>query len=385
MTKKERAKERPGKDTVPQERKVRVEGKDAELKGNLKGKGAGGNKPQPTEAEKTTEVERPTKANELEDAEAISWRKAENATTPAVDFPALLLPPKPKMAKKESTGRASQGKQAGLKMEAAPMPNAKGKAEETKASGLKAEASSIAKPKAEEPKTSGGSTAVELKPAKRLKLAERAEPRELLKSGGGLVKVKREVVAKPKAASGVEDEASPSTRAAESLGITPTPKNEKAKKEEVLTDQPDYDPSESDGMETCWVEESEEEEVREEDQTVEEERPRQVLVEDEIEFGGEIWDCREDEPLEDPMANTKRRAFNDTMKAALPDEPIYRKINYKPGRGDDEFFGFETNRDIPGDLDVAYTTCTPPGKISTTRRRIGGRGALWRWVVSWWI
>lgn len=157
-----------------------------------------------------------------------------------------------------------------------------------------------------------------------------------------------------------------------------------AKKEEVLTDQPDYDPSESDGMETCWVEESEEEEVREEDQTVEEERPRQVLVEDEIEFGGEMWDCREDESLEDLMANTKRRAFNDTMKAALPDEPIYRKINYKPGRGDDEFFGFETNRDSPGDLDV-YTTCTatgggdstiPPGKISTTRRRIGGRGAL---------
>jgi hypothetical protein len=133
-----------------------------------------------------------------------------------------------KMVKKESTGRASQGKQAGLKMEAAPMPKAKGKAEETKASGLKAEASSIAKPKAEEPKTSGGSTAVELMPAKRLKLAERAEPRERLKSGGRLVTVKREVAAKPKAASGVEGEASPSTRAAESLGTTPTPKNEKA-------------------------------------------------------------------------------------------------------------------------------------------------------------
>ena len=42
------------------------------------------------------------------------------------------------------------------------------------------------------------------------------------------MKVKREVVAKPKAASGVEGEASPSTRAAESLGTTPTPKNEKA-------------------------------------------------------------------------------------------------------------------------------------------------------------
>ena len=169
-------------------------------------------------------------------------------------------------------------------MEAVPMPKAKGKAEETKASGLKAEAASVAKPKAEEPKTSGGSTEVELKPAKRLKLAERAEPRDLLKSGGKFVKVKTEVVAKSKAASGVEDDVSPSTGAAESLGTTPTPKTEKAapkkrvhaKKEEVLTDQPDYDPPESDGMETCWVEESEGEEVREEDQTVEEERPKQV-------------------------------------------------------------------------------------------------------------
>jgi hypothetical protein len=95
MTKKERAKEGPGKDTVPQERKVRVEGKDAEPKRKLKGKGVGGNKPQPTEAEKTTEVERPTKANDLEDAEAIRRRKAENATTPSVDFPAVLPPPKP--------------------------------------------------------------------------------------------------------------------------------------------------------------------------------------------------------------------------------------------------------------------------------------------------
>ena len=54
------------------------------------------------------------------------------------------------------------------------------------------------------------------------------------------------------------------------------------------------------------------------------------------------------------LANTKRRAFNNAMKAALPDELMYRKINYKPGRGDDEFFGFETNRDLPGDLGVAY-------------------------------
>ena len=45
----------------------------------------------------------------------------------------------------------------------------------------------------------------------------------------------------------------------------PTPKTEKAapkkrvrtKKEEVLTDQPGFDPLESHGMETCWVEESE--------------------------------------------------------------------------------------------------------------------------------
>ena len=67
-----------------------------------------------------------------------------------------------------------------------------------------------------------------------------------------------------------------------------------------------------------------------------------------------MWDCRDDESLEDLMANVKRRAFSDTMKALLPDELIYLKINYKPGRGDDEFFGFETNRDIPGNLDVAY-------------------------------
>ena len=84
-----RAKERPGKDTVPQKRKVRVEGKDAELKRKLKGKGVG-----PTEAQKTTEVERPTKANEPEDAEAIrrlkvNWEattretgRTENGTVP---------------------------------------------------------------------------------------------------------------------------------------------------------------------------------------------------------------------------------------------------------------------------------------------------------------
>ena len=89
---------------------------------------------------------------------------------------------------------------------------------------------------------------------------------------------------------------------------------------------------------------------------MEDKRPRYVLVlvEDEIEFGGEMWDCRYDESLEDLMANVKRRAFSDTMKALLPDELIYLKINYKPGRGDDEFFGFETNRGIPGNLDVAY-------------------------------
>ena len=229
-----------------------------------------------------------------------------------------------------------------------------------KAEGPKAEAASVAKPKAEEHKTSGGSTVVELKPAKRLKLAERAEPREPLKSGGRLVKVKKEVVAEPKAASGVVDEASPSTGAAGSLGTTPTPKTEQAapkkrvhaKEKKVLTDQPDYDPSEGGGLETRWVEDSEEEEVREEDQTVEEERPRQVLVEDEIEFGGEMWDCRERESPEDLMAYVNRRAFNDTLQAALPDELIYRKINYKPGRGYDEFFGFEMNQDIPGELEV---------------------------------
>ena len=51
-----------------------------------------------------------------------------------------------------------------------------------------------------------------------------------------------------------EDEASPLTGAAGSLGTTPTPKTEKtapkkrvrAKKDEVLTDQPDFDPPESD-------------------------------------------------------------------------------------------------------------------------------------------
>ena len=63
---------------------------------------------------------------------------------------------------------------------------------------------------------------------------------------------------------------------------------------------------------------------------------------------------RDDEFLEDLMANVKRRAFSDAMTALLPEELIYLKINYKPGRGDDEFFGFETNRDIPGNLDVAY-------------------------------
>ena len=70
------------------------------------------------------------------------------------------------------------------------------------------------------------------------------------------------------------------------LGTTPTPKTEKtapkkrvrAKKDEVLTDQPDFDPPESDGKETCWEEDSEEEEVREEDQIVEEKKPRNVLV-----------------------------------------------------------------------------------------------------------
>ena len=117
---------------------------------------------------------------------------------------------------------------------------------------------------------------------------------------------------------------------------------------------------------------------------MEEKRPRNVLVEDEIEFGGEMWDCRDDGSLEDLMANGKRRAFSDTMKALLPDELIYLKINYKPGRGDDEFFGFETNRDIP-EIWMWPTTCTviggndsttPPEKIFTTRRGIGGRGVL---------
>ena len=78
---------------------------------------------------------------------------------------------------------------------------------------------------------------------------------------------------------------------------------------------------ESDGMETCWEEDSEE------DQLWKKKRPRNVLVDDEIEFGGEMWDCRDDESLEDLMANVKRRAFSDTMKALLPDELHYLKIN----------------------------------------------------------
>ena len=99
----------------------------------------------------------------------------------------------------------------------------------------------------------------ELKPAKGHRSAERAELRESSKGEGEFVKAKKEVVAKPKAVSGVEYEASPLTGAAGSLGTTPTPKTEKTapkkrvrvKKEEVLTDQPDFDPPESDGMETC--------------------------------------------------------------------------------------------------------------------------------------
>ena len=42
------------------------------------------------------------------------------------------------------------------------------------------------------------------------------------------------------------------------------------------------------------------------------------------------------------------------MKAVCPDELMYRKINYKLGRGYDKFFGFGTDRDISGNLDVAY-------------------------------
>ena len=104
-----------------------MEGKDAELKRKLKGKGVGGIKPRPTEAEKTTAVERPTKANELEDAETLRRRKAESATAPTVDFPAVLPPPKPKMVKRESTRRASQGKTG--RTENGSGPNAKGEGE----------------------------------------------------------------------------------------------------------------------------------------------------------------------------------------------------------------------------------------------------------------
>ena len=102
-----------------------------------------------------------------------------------VDFPAVLPPPKPKKVK-ESTGRPTQGKQAGLKMEAVTMPKTRVKAEEVKASDLKTEAASVVKPKAGEHKTSRGSIEVGLKPAKGHRSAERAEPRESSKGEGEL-------------------------------------------------------------------------------------------------------------------------------------------------------------------------------------------------------
>ena len=64
-------------------------------------------------------------------------------------------------------------KQAGLKMEAVPMPKTRVKAEEVKASDLKTEAASNAKPKAGEHKTCRGSMEVELKPAKRAQIGRK--------------------------------------------------------------------------------------------------------------------------------------------------------------------------------------------------------------------
>ena len=158
-----------------------MESKDAELKRRLKKKGIGGNKPRPMETEKITEVEKPTEANELEDSEAMKRLKAESIPAPSVDFPAVLPPPKPKKVKKESTGRPTQGKQAGLKMEAVTMPKTRVKAEEVKASDLKTEAASVVKPKAGEHKTSRGSMEVELKPAKRAQIGRKGRTRESLR------------------------------------------------------------------------------------------------------------------------------------------------------------------------------------------------------------
>ena len=166
-------------------------------------------------------------------------------------------------------------------------------------------------------------------------------------------------------------------------GVNEAPKEEVPEIEEP--EFPDFDPpdDEDDGLETIWEEESEEEEVREQDRSVDPENPFQVTMverEEDIVFGGEIWTCRYDVSLEDLMINTRRRALNETMRMVLPDELIL-KINYKPGAGYDDFYGWEHSDDVSGDLDVAYYTCTessltPLGMICTSRWMISGPGEL---------
>ena len=136
---------------------------------------------------------------------------------------------------------------------------------------------------------------------------------------------------------------------------------DEAPKEEVAETEgpefPNFDPpdDEDDGLEAIWEEGSEEEGVRELDAPAEPD-PRQVIMverEEGIVFGGEMWTCRDDVSLQDLMVDTRRRALNETMRMVLPDELIL-KINYKPGAGYDDFYGWEYSDDVSGDLGVAY-------------------------------
>ena len=54
----------------------------------------------------------------------------------------------------------------------------------------------------------------------------------------------------------------------------------------------------------------------------------------------------------DLMVNTRRRALNEMMRMVLPDE-LTLKINYKPGAGYDDFYGWEYSDDVSGDLGLA--------------------------------
>ena len=296
--------------------------------------------------------------------------KAESMPRPStVGFPSVAPPPKPERRGGEPDGKP-KGKRPpvktppikppqGLRMEAVPMPKLM-----PKPAGSTKEAAPKPEPEGE-PKSSKEATAVVLKPAvkksikKRLvhrpkKVTTKKEEVEETETTGEPGVAGEAPLPNTGAPGGSNTKAGGSTE--DTGGVNEAPKEEVPEIEEP--EFPDFDPpdDEDDGLETIWEEESEEEEVREQDRPVDPENPFQVTMverEEDIVFGGEIWTCRYDVSLEDLMINTRRRALNETMRMVLPDELIL-KINYKPGAGYDDFYGWEYSDDVSGDLDVAY-------------------------------